>query len=111
MPTIIVNDTQRAMAILADFFYEHPSHKLFMVGITGTNGKTSVSHIVEHMFKTCSKQTGLIGTLYTKIGNQVFEAKNTTPDSLTLQKTLNKMVEEHTTAVSMEVSSHALVQG
>lgn len=82
-----------------------------MVGITGTNGKTSVSHIVEHMFKTCSKQTGLIGTLYTKIGNQVFEAKNTTPDSLTLQKTLNKMVEEHTTAVSMEVSSHALVQG
>lgn len=111
VPNIIVPDTNRAMAILADAFYQHPTHELFLVGITGTNGKTSVSHLVDHIFRTANKKTGLIGTLYSKFGNKTTETKNTTPDSLTLQKTFRQMLNEHVEAVSMEVSSHALVQG
>lgn len=111
VPTILVRDTKRAMAILADAFYQHPSQQLFLVGVTGTNGKTSVSHIVDHMFHVANKKTGLIGTLYTKIGNQKLETKNTTPDSITLQKTFHDMIQKGVEVVSMEVSSHALVQG
>jgi len=111
IPVVMVKDTNRAMAILADCFYDHPSHKLFLVGITGTNGKTSVSHITQHLFNVARKRTGLIGTLYTIIGEHTYETKNTTPDSLTLQKTFHKMVSSNTEVVSMEVSSHALVNG
>ena len=111
VPVIIVNDTKRAMAILADAFYQHPSHELFLVGITGTNGKTSVSHIIDHMFKSNKKTTGIIGTLYTKIGDDVYDQQNTTPDSITLHKTFRKMADRGIEAVSMEVSSHALDQG
>ncbi|MCU9612201.1 UDP-N-acetylmuramoyl-L-alanyl-D-glutamate--2,6-diaminopimelate ligase [Caldibacillus lycopersici] len=111
VPVISVPDTNRAMAILADAFYGHPSQKLYLIGITGTNGKTSVSHMVQHIFNEGKKKTGLIGTLYTKIGEDTFETKNTTPDSLTLQKTYHQMVRSITDVVSMEVSSHALVNG
>lgn len=111
VPNIVVSDTNRAMAILAAAFYQHPTNQLFLVGITGTNGKTSVSHMVDQLFRADNKKTGLIGTLYTKIGDQTFETKNTTPDSLTLQKTFRTMLDENVDAVSMEVSSHALVQG
>lgn len=111
VPTIIVRDTKRAMAMLADVFYGHPSQQLFLVGVTGTNGKTSVSHIVDHIFNEAGKQTGLIGTLYTKIGEQKLETVNTTPDSITLQKTFQQMIQNGIDVVSMEVSSHALIQG
>lgn len=111
VPVVVVNDTNRAMAVLADIFYKKPSQQLFLVGITGTNGKTSVSHLVDHLFKTAQHKTGVIGTLYTKIGNDTYETINTTPDSITLQKTFKQMVDRNVTIVSMEVSSHALVQG
>ncbi|WP_033829308.1 UDP-N-acetylmuramoyl-L-alanyl-D-glutamate--2,6-diaminopimelate ligase [Bacillus andreraoultii] len=111
IPNIIVPDTHRAMAIVADAFYRQPTHNLFLVGVTGTNGKTSVTHMVDHIFRSTNKKTGLIGTLYTKIGEKIFETKNTTPDSLTLQKTFREMSDEHVEVVSMEVSSHALAQG
>ncbi|NCU16191.1 UDP-N-acetylmuramoyl-L-alanyl-D-glutamate--2,6-diaminopimelate ligase [Pallidibacillus pasinlerensis] len=111
VPTIIVRDTKRAMAMLADVFYGHPSQQLFLIGVTGTNGKTSVSHIVDHIFNEAGKQTGLIGTLYTKIGEQKLETVNTTPDSITLQKTFQQMIQNGIDVVSMEVSSHALIQG
>jgi UDP-N-acetylmuramoyl-L-alanyl-D-glutamate--2,6-diaminopimelate ligase len=111
VPVIVVKDTMRSMAVLADAFYGQPSHKLHLIGITGTNGKTTTSHIIEQIFKDAGQKTGLIGTMYTKIGDQVFEVKNTTPESLTLQKTFKKMADENVDTTVMEVSSHALAYG
>ncbi|WP_018664081.1 UDP-N-acetylmuramoyl-L-alanyl-D-glutamate--2,6-diaminopimelate ligase [Heyndrickxia acidiproducens] len=111
VPVIVVKDTKRAMAILSDVFYGQPSRQLHMVGITGTNGKTTTSHIIEKIYRDAGRCTGLIGTMYMKIGDETFKTKNTTPDSLTLQKTFHEMVEKHVTDCVMEVSSHALIQG
>ncbi|WP_223596007.1 UDP-N-acetylmuramoyl-L-alanyl-D-glutamate--2,6-diaminopimelate ligase [Neobacillus bataviensis] len=111
VPVIIVQDTTRAMAVLADAFYGQPTKKLHLIGITGTNGKTTTSHLIEKIFSDQKKKTGLIGTMYTKIADKVMETKNTTPESLTLQKTFQHMVDEGVEAAVMEVSSHALDLG
>lgn len=111
VPVILVKDTKKAMAILADAFYHHPTQKMHLIGITGTNGKTTTSHMVDSIFKDAEHSTGLIGTINIKIGSKVLETKNTTPDSLELQKVFHEMVEEKIDTAIMEVSSHALVQG
>ncbi|MFS0643580.1 UDP-N-acetylmuramoyl-L-alanyl-D-glutamate--2,6-diaminopimelate ligase [Siminovitchia sp. 179-K 8D1 HS] len=110
-PVIIVPDTKRAMAVLADEFYGHPTQSLHVVGITGTNGKTTTSIMIENIFRDAGKKTGLIGTIHIKIGDRMIETKNTTPDNIALQQTFADMVEEGVHAAAMEVSSHALVQG
>ncbi|WP_239254628.1 UDP-N-acetylmuramoyl-L-alanyl-D-glutamate--2,6-diaminopimelate ligase [Listeria ilorinensis] len=111
VPTLLVRDSKRAMAQLADAFYDHPSQKLKLIGVTGTNGKTTVTHLIEKVLADHDEKTGLIGTMYRKIGDQILETINTTPDSLTLQKTFDEMVKKEVTSAVMEVSSHALVQG
>jgi UDP-N-acetylmuramoyl-L-alanyl-D-glutamate--2,6-diaminopimelate ligase len=111
VPVIVVRDTKRAMAILADAFYQHPTKKLRMVGITGTNGKTTTSHLIDRIFQDAGEKTGLIGTMYIKVDDEKIETKNTTPDSLTLQQTFGSMVNKGVTSAVMEVSSHALDQG
>lgn len=111
VPVIVVNDTTRAMAVLADAFYQHPTKKLHLIGITGTNGKTTTSHLIEKIFSDVNRCTGLIGTMYTKIGDQKFETKNTTPESLVLQKGFKQMLEKGVDTAIMEVSSHALHMG
>lgn len=111
VPVVIVKDTNRAMAVLADAFYGHPTKRLHLIGITGTNGKTTTSHLIEKILGDAGKRTGLIGTMYTKIGDQLIETKNTTPESLTLQKTFKQMVDSNVDSAVMEVSSHALDLG
>ncbi|ULT58494.1 UDP-N-acetylmuramoyl-L-alanyl-D-glutamate--2,6-diaminopimelate ligase [Neobacillus drentensis] len=111
VPVLLVNDTTRAMAVLADAFYGQPTKSLHLIGITGTNGKTTTSHLIEKIFADAGKKTGLIGTMYTKIADQIIETKNTTPESLTLQKTFNQMVDAGVDTAVMEVSSHALDLG
>ncbi|MEG6574070.1 UDP-N-acetylmuramoyl-L-alanyl-D-glutamate--2,6-diaminopimelate ligase [Caldibacillus debilis] len=111
VPVVVVNDTARAMAVMADAFYSRPSHSLRVIGITGTNGKTTVSHMIDQIFRSVRQKTGLIGTLYVKIAEDTYETKNTTPDCLTLQKHLNEMKKRNVAVVTMEVSSHALDQG
>lgn len=111
VPVIIVNDTTRAMAVLADAFYQQPTKKLHLIGITGTNGKTTTSHIIEKIFSDVNHRTGLIGTMYTKIGERIIETKNTTPESLVLQKGFQQMIEAGVDTAIMEVSSHALHMG
>ena len=111
VPVIIVNDTMRAMAVLADAFYEQPTKQLRLIGITGTNGKTTTSHLIEKILADAGQITGLIGTMYTKIADKTLETKNTTPESLTLQKTFKQMVEAGVDTAVMEVSSHALDLG
>ncbi|MGG3574408.1 UDP-N-acetylmuramoyl-L-alanyl-D-glutamate--2,6-diaminopimelate ligase [Bacillus gobiensis] len=111
VPVIVVNDTKRAMAILSDAFYGQPTHHLQLIGVTGTNGKTSTTHMIERILENAGKKTGLIGTMYTKMNNETFDTKNTTPESITLQKTFKKMVDLEVDSAIMEVSSHALDMG
>ncbi|OLO40793.1 UDP-N-acetylmuramoyl-L-alanyl-D-glutamate--2,6-diaminopimelate ligase [Alkalihalophilus pseudofirmus] len=111
VPVITVNDTKRAMAILSNHFYDYPTKKLSLIGITGTNGKTTVTHLIEKVLNDNGETTGLIGTMYTKIGQETFDTKNTTPESLTLQKTFKQMVDNKVDTAIMEVSSHALHLG
>lgn len=111
VPVIVVPDTKRAMAKLACHFYQSPTKKLHLIGVTGTNGKTTVTHLLEQIMQDTSKKTGLIGTMYTKIGNAQYGTRNTTPESLTLQHLFSEMVDAEVETAMMEVSSHALHQG
>jgi UDP-N-acetylmuramoyl-L-alanyl-D-glutamate--2,6-diaminopimelate ligase len=111
LPVIVVNDTKRAMAVLADIFYGQPTHHLHLIGVTGTNGKTTTTHIIEKILNEAKKTTGLIGTMYIKIAEELKNAKNTTPESLTLQKTFREMRDKDVSHAIMEVSSHALHLG
>ncbi len=111
VPVVIVKDTKRSMAVLADIFYGQPTHSMHLIGVTGTNGKTTTTHIIERILNEANKKTGLIGTMYMKIGEQHKEVKNTTPESLTLQKTFREMKDADVSHVVMEVSSHALHLG
>ncbi len=111
VPVIIVKDSLRAMAVLADTFYGQPTHKLHLIGVTGTNGKTTTTDMMEQIFRHAQKKTGLIGTIGVKIGDDIYETKNTTPDSLALQKIFKEMVDKQVEVSAMEVSSHALQIG
>lgn len=111
VPTIIVQDTARSLAMLATHFFDFPSHHLPLIGITGTNGKTTISYLLENIFKQYNKKTALIGTIQMKIGDEAFPLNNTTPDALFLQKTFKQMVDEKVEMAIMEVSSHALDLG
>ena len=111
VPTIQVNDSQRAMAILADTFYRSPSEQLHVIGIPGTNGKTTTTYLIDYIFENAGKKTGRIGTINTKVNGIERDVVNTTPESLSLQKMFHEMVEGKTETVVMEVSSHALHLG
>ncbi|WP_203362454.1 UDP-N-acetylmuramoyl-L-alanyl-D-glutamate--2,6-diaminopimelate ligase [Bacillus sp. REN10] len=110
-PVILVSSTKRAMAALADCYYHSPTKHMNMIGITGTNGKTTTSHLLNEIFAEAGEKTGLIGTMYMKIGDETIETKNTTPENLTLQKTFKEMLDKNVTTAIMEVSSHALLEG
>jgi len=107
---IIVENTSEAYAALCANYFDNPAQKLTMIGVTGTNGKTSVSTILRSIFENCGIKTGLIGTIENIIGNEVIPSQLTTPDSYNLYELLNKMVEAGCTHCVMEVSSHALKQ-
>nr|WP_100373296.1 UDP-N-acetylmuramoyl-L-alanyl-D-glutamate--2,6-diaminopimelate ligase [Bacillus sp. FJAT-45037] len=111
VPVIIVRDTKRAMAKLSTYFYGNPTSNMHLIGVTGTNGKTTVTHLLEQMMKDVKKKTGLIGTMYTKIGDVELKTLNTTPESITLQKRFKEMVDAGVDTALMEVSSHALHLG
>ncbi len=105
---IQTKDTRLAMAIMANNAYQHPSKKFDLVGVTGTNGKTSITFILGQLLEAYHKKIGIIGTIENRIGSQVLKAERTTPESLDLQALFSKMVEEKVDVTLMEVSSHAL---
>lgn len=105
---ILVNDTRKAMAHLAAHFYRMPTQDLSLVGITGTNGKTTTAHLVEHIASTLGKTTGVIGTVGIDIAGKALPANHTTPESCDLQHIFAEMRDAGCEVVAMEVSSHAL---
>ncbi|MGP4040397.1 UDP-N-acetylmuramoyl-L-alanyl-D-glutamate--2,6-diaminopimelate ligase [Gracilibacillus sp. D59] len=111
VPVVVVPDTSRALAHLANIFYDHSSSKLKVIGVTGTNGKTSVTHIIDEIHQYAKQKTALIGTIQMVMDGEIHPVKNTTPDALFLQKNLHKMVEKGIDVTTMEVSSHALDLG
>ena len=107
---VVVPDSRKALALMAANYFGHPSKKLKFVGITGTNGKTTTSHLVKAIVEASGEKVGLVGTIEYKIGEDIIPATHTTPESLELNALFALMVEKNCTTVSMEVSSHALDQ-
>lgn len=103
-----VPDSRKALAELAGAFYGYPSKALTVIGITGTNGKTTTSYLIESILDRAGMAVGVIGTINYRFGGQVFANPVTTPESLELQRILDQMREGGVTHVVMEVSSHAL---
>lgn len=103
-----VADSRNALARVSANFYHNPTDQLNLIGITGTNGKTSTTYFIQSIFEQAHKSIGIIGTIGTVINQQVIKNKNTTPESLHLQQTFAKMIDAHMEHCIMEVSSHAL---
>ncbi|MGI6220353.1 MAG: UDP-N-acetylmuramoyl-L-alanyl-D-glutamate--2,6-diaminopimelate ligase [Coriobacteriales bacterium] len=108
VPQFVVADSRRALAIAASRFYGMPSEQLDVVGITGTNGKTTTTFLVDWAARSRGLKTGLIGTVETRIGDEALHADHTTPESLDLQALFAQMGEAGCQEVTMEVSSHAI---
>lgn len=111
VPVIEVPELREEVGYLASRFYGNPSSALHMVGTTGTNGKTTTSRLLAQLCRAGGRSCGVIGTLGATLEEEVDEAVNTTPDALTLQRQLAQWRAQSVMMVSMEVSSHALVQG
>lgn len=112
-PYLNVKDVRQAMSEAADYLYDHPSQKLRVLGVTGTNGKTSTTHIIEHVMNQSGCKAGLVGTMGVRWaggghGSDFIEARHTTPQAADLHRLFYQMVTAGVSHVAMEVSSHAL---
>jgi UDP-N-acetylmuramoyl-L-alanyl-D-glutamate--2,6-diaminopimelate ligase len=108
---VICSDFAKIEAVLADRYYQSPAQRLKMIGVTGTNGKSTCSYLIKHLFDTVGEPTGLIGTIEWVVGDHRFAASMTTPDLITNQKLLREMVSAGCRVACLEVTSHALDQG
>ena len=107
---IVVSSTVSALGIMAANFYDQPSKKLKVVAVTGTNGKTTVVHLLYNMVMKMGYKAGMFSTIYNKVLDQTYPASHTTPDALQLQSLLHRMVAAGCGYCFMEASSHAIVQ-
>ena len=109
VPYVLVQDSRKALASMSAVWFNYPAAKLKLIGVTGTNGKTSVTNLIKFIIERCSdSKVGLIGTNGNFIGGRELATEHTTPESYEMQKLLDKMVLEGCEYVVMEVSSHAL---
>lgn len=106
---ILVNDSRKALAEISNAFFKEPSKKLKLIGITGTNGKTTTSYYIKNILETAGNKTGLVGTIANYIGEKEIKTSLTTPESSDLNELFFEMVEEGCSHAVMEVSSHSLV--
>jgi len=111
VPCVLVKDSRKALAQIACRFYANPTGRLKVIGITGTNGKTTVAFMIESILAAAGLSPGLLGTIHYKIGHRVIPSERTTPESLYLQRYFKEMLDEGCQTAVMEVSSHALAQG
>ena len=110
IPYVTVSSTRAALAQVGANWFDHPAEKLTVVGVTGTNGKTTVTYLLKSVLEQCyGAKVGLIGTIQNMIGDEVIETERTTPESFELQGLFARMVEAGCSHAIMEVSSHALV--
>lgn len=107
---VVVKNSAEALGIMASNFYENPSEKLKLVGVTGTNGKTTVVTLLHRLYKSLGHKAGLISTVVNLIGNKEVQSTHTTPDPVQLNRLLAQMVDEGCKTCFMEVSSHAVDQ-
>ena len=107
---VIVRSTRAALADVAAAFYRHPSHDLALVGVTGTNGKTTVTSLLHAALAEMGEKAGLVGTVEVRIGQEKIGATHTTPDAVSVSRLLRQMADAGCAACAMEVSSHALDQ-
>jgi UDP-N-acetylmuramoyl-L-alanyl-D-glutamate--2,6-diaminopimelate ligase len=107
-PWLVVSDARLSLAQLADRFYDHPSRKMPVVGVTGTNGKTTTAYLLASMLDAAGLQAGLLGTVTYRLGGEEREASRTTPEAPDVQQLLHEMLQQGCRATVMEVSSHAL---
>lgn len=107
---VVVKDSALALSMMAANFFDHPSEKLKLVGVTGTNGKTTITTLLYQLYRKSGKGTGLLSTVRNKINERVIPATHTTPDTVQLNALLADMVNEGCTYCFMEVSSHAVAQ-
>src|SRR5690554_1734379 len=105
-----VESSSKALAIMASNFYQNPSENLKLVGVTGTNGKTTIASLLYQLFKKAGFKVGLLSTVKIMVDNKTYETKHTTPDSLTINKYLKEMNDEGVAYCFMEVSSHGVHQ-
>ncbi len=108
LPQVLVADSREALGIMAANFYGNPTERIKVIGITGTNGKTTTSYMIEAILKAEGKKTGIIGTLGVKYEDKEYPSDLTTPDPIALQETFAKMLSDGVEYVVMEVSAHAL---
>jgi UDP-N-acetylmuramoyl-L-alanyl-D-glutamate--2,6-diaminopimelate ligase len=110
VPQVLVPSVRRAMALVAARWYGHPSRELAVVGVTGTNGKTTTAHLVAGIFAAAGLQSGLLGTVVNRIGGRDEPVRLTTAEALDLQRMFREMVAAGDRACALEISSHALAQ-
>ena len=106
VPQVVVKNTRIAMAEMAAAFYGYPTRGMRIVGVTGTNGKTSTTYMLKAIAEQCGWKVGLIGTIRNLIGERIIDTERTTPESVDLQRILREMKDEGVDLVVMEVSSH-----
>ena len=111
LPELHVTDARKAMALLSAEFFGHPANDLALLGVTGTNGKTTTAYLLESILRAEGRVTGLIGTIETRIGDDHLPGVRTTPESLDLHRLFAQMRDAKVEAVAMEVTSHALALG
>ena len=107
---VAVKNSRSALSIMANAYFEHPSSKLKLVGVTGTNGKTTTVTMLHELFTKLGYKVGLLSTIENKIAKKVVDSTHTTPDPIALNALLNDMVESGCEFAFMEVSSHAIHQ-
>jgi len=108
VPVLVVENPRRAAGVISAWFYEEPMRDLYSVGVTGTNGKTTVTTLLHQIMQAAGRESGLIGTVETRIGSEALSSRRTTPESAELQGLIATMRERHMRNLVMEVSSHAI---
>ena len=110
VPYFQISKGRENLALIAAEFYDHPSHRLLMVGVTGTSGKTTTTYLLESILKAAGHQVGVLGTVNFRYQDKIIPSTHTTPGAVELQSLLNEMKQNGCSAVVMEVSSHSLKQ-
>ena len=107
VPQLVVDDCRAAMAVAADVFFGHPTHELDVVGVTGTNGKTTTAHLIYSILAASGRRPGLLGTIEARVAGERRPVVRTTPEAIDLQRTFREMLDAGDKSCAMEASSHA----